>query len=233
MPNGSTAELAARLGRVRHFQGLPVATLQTIVSAGQIRRFAAQEMIFGEGEPCAGMFVLLGGRVRIFRTGLRGHEQIMTFIEPVIMFNEVAVLDGGPNPVSALAETDCLTWVIGCQAFNVLLRDIPEVGLGLLPVLAERNRLLVAQNAEMSAHPVLERTASLLLRLSHDGRQPIYRRQHSIDQMAARIGTVREPLSRSLKALREAGLIAVTRETIAVLRPGDLARQARGCLTEL
>ena len=42
------------------------------------------------------------------------------------MFNEVAVLDGEPNPVMALAVTDCLTWVISCQSFHALLAAFPR-----------------------------------------------------------------------------------------------------------
>ena len=100
-------ELAARLGRVRHFRGLPEEALQAIVSAGRMRRFAAGTMIFQEGEACAGMFVLFTGRVHLCKQGPRGQQHIMAIIEPVIMFNEVAVLDGGPNPVMALAVESC------------------------------------------------------------------------------------------------------------------------------
>jgi len=57
---------------------------------------------------------LLSGRVHLCKLGPNGQQQIMAVIEPVIMFNEITVLDGGPNPTMALAVEDCVTWNIGC-----------------------------------------------------------------------------------------------------------------------
>jgi CRP/FNR family cyclic AMP-dependent transcriptional regulator len=219
-------DLAHSLGRVRHFRGLPAAALQAIVSAGQVKRFSVGEMIFQEGEPCAGMFVLLSGRVHLCKMGQRGQQQIMAIIEPVIMFNEVAVLDGGKNPVMALAVDNCLTWTITCAAFQTLLSVYPQVGLGLLPVLAARNRALLSRFEDMSYRSVLARTAKLLLNLSDDGNRVIIRREHSVDEMSERIGTVREPVSRALRTLCEGGIIACTRATITVCNREALAEQA-------
>jgi len=219
-------DLTARLGRVRHFRDLPQTALRAIVDAGQIRRFSAGSVIFIEGEPCAGMFVLLSGRVHLCKTGQRGQQQIIGIIEPVIMFNEVAMLDGGSNPLMALAMEDCVTWNLSCEAFRALVQTYPVVGLGLLPVLAARNRVLLSRYEDLSNRSVLARTAKLLLDMSGDGRRAIDRREHSIEEMAARIGSVREPVSRALRTLREDGIIACTRTTIIVSQPKELARQA-------
>jgi CRP/FNR family transcriptional regulator len=216
-------DLAARLGRVRHFRDLPEPALQAIVSGGQVRRFAAGSIIFQEGEPCAGMFVLLAGRVHLCKNGPRGQQQIIAIIEPVIMFNEVAVLDGGPNPVMALAVEDCVTWQITCRTFHELLALYPQIGLGLLPILAKRNRLLITRHEDISYRSVLGRTAKLLLDLSDDGQRPIERGRNSVEQMAARIGSVREPVSRALRALRLQRVITVTRATISVTDTTALA----------
>jgi CRP/FNR family transcriptional regulator, dissimilatory nitrate respiration regulator len=216
-------DLVTRLGRVGHFRSLPQTALQAIVEAGQIRRFDAGSTILMEGEPCAGMFVLFAGRVHLCKTSPNGQQQIISIIEPVIMFNEVAVLDGGSNPLTAVAVENCATWCVSCQAFNRLVASYPEVGLGLLPVLALRNRMLIARTEDMSSRSVLARTAKLLLQLSSDGKIPIVRRQHSIDVVAARIGTVREPVSRALRSLRELGIIECTRASIVVKNAEDLA----------
>ncbi|NIP44079.1 MAG: cyclic nucleotide-binding domain-containing protein, partial [Gammaproteobacteria bacterium] len=60
-------------------------------------------IIFREGEDCSGLFVLLKGLVHLYKMGLQGKETIVTSVQPVIMFNEVPIIDGGPNPVTALA----------------------------------------------------------------------------------------------------------------------------------
>ncbi len=219
-------DLAARLGTVRHFHDLPAPVLQAIVSSGRVRRFAQGAMIFAEGGPCSGMFVLLSGRVHLCKFSPRGQRQIISIIEPVIMFNEVAVLDGGPNPVMAVAVEPSVTWSIDCAAFHEFIRLYPQIGLGLLPVLAARNRVLIARNADLAYRPVLARTAKLILDLSQQGRLEISRKQHSVDELSARVGSVREPVSRSLSTLRQEGAITLTRASISVIDVVQLAKCA-------
>lgn len=221
-------ELVARLARVRHFRGLSLSTLHAIVSAGHIRRFPAGSTICVEGEPCAGMFVLLAGKVHLSRSSPQGRTILLAEIEPVIMFNEVALLDGGPNPVTAVAVRDCLTWHMAHEAFAYLLTcrteaAMLEVALGLLRVLAARNRALIARCADLSFSSVLARTAKLLLELSHRGQRVVQRRDYTIADMAARVDTAPAVISRSLSVLKQRGLIACTRTTIRVLDPQALA----------
>ncbi len=219
--------LAARLGNVPHFHGLREEELLSIVSAGTIRRFTAGETIFLEDEPCAGMYVLLTGEVHLCKQGPQGKQNIMAVIRPVIMFNEVAVLDGGPNPATAIAAQEASAWQISHHAFQTLLKRIPQVGLSLLRVLAERNRLIVAQYYDLSFRSVLARTAKLLLELSHNGNQTIHRRDYPIHMLAARIATVPEAVSRSLKEIEKQGAICMTRSTIEVRLPWVLASLAQ------
>lgn len=222
------ADLVNRLSNVRHFRELSVSTLYAIVSAGEVRRFRAGSTLYHEGEPCAGLFVLLSGRVHLCRHSAEGRRMIITEIDPVIMFNEVPVLDGGPNPVTAIAYQDCTTWRVSREAFLDLLRHRTEAGmvdvaLGLLKVLAARNRSLISRCTDLSFHSVLSRTAKLLLQLSAHGQRPIHRREHTIAHLSERIDTVPEVISRSLSVLAADGLVACTRTTITVLDPGALA----------
>jgi len=62
------------------------------------RRFARGQLIFLEGEPCAGLFIVGSGAVKILKLSPQGREQILAQLGPGDTFNEVAVLDGGPNP---------------------------------------------------------------------------------------------------------------------------------------
>jgi CRP-like cAMP-binding protein len=204
------------LRTVKHFRNLSLADLQSIVNAGQVRRFICGETIFGEGEPCSGMFVLIRGRIHLCKLGPQGQVNILSVLEPVIMFNEVAVLDGGTNPVTAIAVEDCLLWQIGHHAFQDLMGKIPQVGLSLLQVLAARNRQMIGRYEDLSFRSVVARTAKLLLDLSDAGRKPIDRRSCSIEEMARRIATVPEAISRSLRDLKNLGAICVSRTEITI-----------------
>jgi len=223
----SLPDLVELLGRVEHFKRFPAADRAEIVNAGKLRAFSAGSVIFHEGEPAAGMFVLFEGHVHLCKTGPQGQQSIVAEIEPVIMFNEVTVLDGGPNLTTAIAVQDCLTWNIAVESFQVLLKRYPIVGLGLLKVLAARTRNLLSQYEDISFRSVLARTAKLLLDLSEQGTCPIDRKKYSNTDMAARISTVPEALSRSLQVFRKAGDITCTRTTITVKQPQTLERFAQ------
>ncbi len=221
------AALAERLGRVRHFQHLAASDCMAIVSAGTIRTFPAGSLIFREGEPCAGMWVLFSGHVHLNKLGPNGRQSLVTSIDPVIMFNEVTVIDGGVNLTTAVAVQDCTMWQIDHEHFQGLLHRYPEVGLGLLRVLATRTRLLMSHYEDLSFRSVLARTAKMLLDLSSYGKQPIDRSEHPNSELAARISTVPEALSRSLQVFKKTGDIASSRTTIMVCAPSTLAELAK------
>ena len=219
--------LAESLQSVHHFKHLNPVDLITIVSAGQIRHFQADEVIFHEDQPCAGMHVLIIGEVHLKKTGPHGQTGILAIIKPVIMFNEVTVLDGGTNPVSAYAARDCTIWQISYASFQSLLLRYPQVGLGLLKVLAVRNRQMIAQYVDVSFRPVLARVAKLLLDLSDNGKKKIQRNEHSIVKMAECVASVPEVISRSLNTLATKELIDSNRNEILVIAPIELSRLAQ------
>jgi len=218
--------LSDRLGSVSHFRKLPEADLKAIVNAGKMVRYPAGSTIFAEGEPSAGLYVLFEGQVNLSKLGLQGQECIMAVIRPVIMFNEVAVLDGGPNPVTAIAVQDSVLWRVPHDRFGLLMQRYPEVGTGLLRVLAARNRLLIAHYEDLLCRPIRARTAKVLLDLSTYAQRPISRRKHSNQELASRVATSPEAFSRSLKDLRESGVIECTRSHITVVSPERLAKLA-------
>jgi len=178
------------------------------------------------------MFVLLRGHVHICKLGLKGQQSIIADIDPVIMFNEVALLDGGPNPYTAIATQNSLAWQISYEAYQKLLHRYAqdqyiEVSLGLLGIMASRYRQLLENYADLSFLTVPNRVAKLIYELSAQGRVPINRHENSINEMAAHIASVPEAISRSLNILKCQGIITTSRTTITVLEPLELARLAK------
>ena len=222
-----TSLLIKRMGRLPHFRKLSETDLEAIIRAGQTRRAAAGTTLFREEEPCAGLFVLLNGRVHLHKISPEGRDNIMAVVEPVGMFNEVPVLDGGVNPATAIVSQDATLWHIGCEAFHELLEQYPQIALGLLPILAARNRWLVSKYEDLSFRGVRARTAKLLLELSENGRSPINRQEHNVATLAAHICTVPEAVSRALASFREQGHIRSSRSQIVVLQPEELAQLAQ------
>ena len=159
-------DLIDRMSRLEHFSKLSQADLAAIIDIGRVRKVDEGEWIFGEGEPCAGLYVLLSGQVHLHKVGPEGQEHIMVVLKPVTMFNEVAVLDGGVNPATAIAARESVVWRADREEFLGLIDQYPAVGIGMLPILARRNRELVTKFEDLSFRTVRARTAKLLLELS-------------------------------------------------------------------
>jgi CRP-like cAMP-binding protein len=177
------------------------------------------------------MFVLLKGHVHICKLGLQGQQSIIADIDPVIMFNEVALLDGGSNPYTAIAAQNSFAWQISLESYQKLLKryaqdQYMEVALGLLGIMANRYRQLLDSYADLSFLTVPNRVAKLIYELSDQGKISIYRRENSINEMAAHIACAPEAISRSLNILKCQGIIDTTRTTITVLGPEELAKLA-------
>jgi len=224
--------LAERLGNVSHFMMLPLKDRLSIVLSGQMRRFSSGTIIFTEKEPSSGMFVLLKGQVHICKLGPQGQENIIAIIDPVIMFNEVSLLDGKANPYTAIASKNCLVWHITYEAYLRLLEKYAQerytqVALGLLHIMAGRYRHLLENYSDLSFLTVPVRVAKLLYELSDQGQKSIQRQEISISEMAARVATVPEAISRSLNLLKCQGIIESTRTRITVIKSEELARLAQ------
>lgn len=218
--------LVERLMTVPHFKGVPEPVLKDIVFAGQILRFPTASVLYREEEPAAGLYVLFKGQVNLCKIGLRGQVSIISIIKPVIMFNEVTAIDGGPNPVTAIAAKDCTTWQVSFERFQTLMHRYPVVGTGLLRMLAERNRVMLQLYEDLVNRPVLARVAKLLFDLSQNGQSPINRTIYSNHLIAALVATVPEAVSRSIKTLKIQGCIDSNRTEIKILQPEELVKCA-------
>lgn len=216
--------LINRMRRVEHFKRLSTQDIVTIVRSGEFMRVPAGTMLFQEDTPCYGLCVLLRGEVHLYKLGEEGQENIIAVIQPVIMFNEVAAIDCQTNPVTAIAHKKSLVWRVDCKSFHEGLERFPKLGLGLLPVLARRNRKLIQKYSDLSFRPVRERLAIFLLKKSERGTVTIRREENSIQQLAAHIAASPVVVSRILGELRDSGFVESNRREIVVLHPELLAR---------
>lgn len=207
------------LGGVPYFKNLSPADLLRIINSGQLKRFQQDKFIYYKGAPSAGMFVLFSGKVHLCNYNCDGQSQIFSTIEPVTMFNEVTAIDGGPNPATAIAVRNCLTWNIEYQAFEDLVKKYPDpvIGLAMLRVLAGRTRQLIDLCGDLSFSPVLSRCAKLILELSNNGTRKIDRQEFPLTDLASLIATAPESVSRSLSWLVKQSMIRTDRYYITVV----------------
>ena len=221
------ADLAGQMKNVEHFKKLSPIDLLSIVSSGQVRDFKADSILFNEGDHCTGMYVLLKGKIDLLKTGPEGQISIITSLTPVIMFNEVPVLDGGDNPTTALAIEDVKVWFIPCERFSKLVLRYPELATGLLTVMARRNRIMISNYSDLSFRTVPARVAKHLVDLSEYGSKSIDRSTNTNRDIAAKIVTTPEAISRTLKTFGLQKYIEINRLSIKVLDPDSLCQLAQ------
>ncbi len=206
------------LRSISYFSGLDEATLKALARVAVRRRYDAGQMIFVEGEPCAGLFIVEGGRVKIFKLSPGGREQILHIFGVGEGFNDVAVLDGRPNPASVMALEPTSVLVIDRPSMVYLLERYPALSRAVIENLASRARHLVSLVEDLSLRTVVGRLARLLVEQATEEvnleRVP---RGLTHAQMAARLGTVREVITRSLRKLEDEEIIKTERHRIIIL----------------
>ncbi len=209
---------------VPYFAHLDETALKAVAQGAISRQYGAGEIIFLEGDPCAGLCIVEKGRVKLYKVSPEGREQVVKWLGPGEFFNEVAVLDGGPNPVSAMAVLKSTLRVIGRDTMLDLLTRHPAIAVGVIEHLAARARHLLSLVEDLSLRSVSSRVAKLLV--SEAAASDRARRQLTQQQMAAQLGTVREMVSRALHSFEEERLIRFDRHRIVILDREGLERKA-------
>lgn len=218
----STSTLVKQLGSVDHFRELAPSEVDAIVRSGKVSFFNQGKVIFSEEEFGVGLCVLISGRIQLCVLSPQGQISILAIFEPVIMFNEVAALDGGSCPATAIALEDTVIWQLPSSQVENLFTQYPKIGLAISRVLARRNRALIRQYQDLSFRSVLGRSAGLLLKLSNSGKNRIDRRKYPNHQLASMIATIPEGFSRCLRVFRSNQAIHTTNKFIEILNPPHL-----------
>ena len=204
------------LRAVPYFQALDDDALEAVAREVVPRNYPAGALIFMEGDPGAGLHLVAHGSCKVYRLSMGGREQVLATLGPGDSCNEVPAVDGGPNPASLAAIEDSTLWVISQQTLSHLRDQNSVLNDVIIDSLAARCRQLVERVYNLSFLSVTGRLAAFLLQQSNEHSE-LSRRQWTHDEIAAHLGTVREMVSRALRELQEAELIAIERHRIEIL----------------
>src|SRR5207249_3198542 len=108
------------LSKVPLFSGLAAAEMDFLAPRLVPRKFSAGQMVFNEGDPCSGLYVVASGQVRIFKTSASGREQVLSIDGPGSSIAELPVFDGGNYPASVAAIDDAKLLFVSKQDFQAL-----------------------------------------------------------------------------------------------------------------
>lgn len=199
-----------------YFEDLDLKALEGLGAGTQLLRFERGEVMLWENEPCRGLFIIKRGCVKLFKTSVRGRELIIKVFEEGATFNEVPVFDHGVNPINVAALEESDVWVIDAETIHNNLKRHPDMARAVIKNLANNLRMLVEKVEELSFFQVTNRLARLINQLPENQLSGESSVRITQDQLAARLGTVREVVARSLRELERSGAIQVERRTIVI-----------------
>src|ERR1041385_8723738 len=183
-------------------------------------------MLFWEGDPCAGIFLIVQGRVKIFKTSPAGREMMLAMEAAPTTVAELPLFDGGPYPASVRAVEAVQSYFINKSDFQQVCRQYPDVALKVLAVVGKRLRHLVGVVESMTFGSVTQRLARLLLDASKGAGADAFDLPVTHQELASRLGTVREVVSRNLARFRGDGLIRMQGHQIQILNRARLEQEA-------
>lgn len=209
------------------FQGLETEQLQALANIAQLLTYQKGELIFSQGEPGIGFFIVQTGRVKVFQVSPEGKEQIFKFFGSGEHFAEVPAFDGGCFPASAAAIEDSQLLLFKRTVFLNLLQTQPKIAINMLAIFARHLRQFSRLINDLSLKEVPARLATYLLNLS-ENTNPINLLELGMTktQLAAVLGTIPETLSRAFAKLSQEGLITIEGSSIQVLNRDGLKQRA-------
>ena len=204
------------LSSVPLFAEMDKELLKKLAHSAATKRYAVDEMVILQGDPCDGVYIVQEGWLKEIITSSSGREQTIRLLRAGDVFNEIGLLAKCRNPVTVLSLEDSILWVIERETMLRLMEEHPLLCRVITRTLAERVIQLMKLIEDLSLRTVKSRMARLLLENAVEG--VISRRRWMTQtEMAARLGTVLDVVNRTVNSMENDGLIRVERQKILLL----------------
>lgn len=221
------------LRRCPLFAGLKEEDLKRIRAIASLRQLEKKGVLFSDGEEAKGFYVILSGRVKLFKVSPEGKEQILHIVSAPDAFAEAALFLEGTYPAFAEAMTDCQLLYFPKRDFVQLIEKNPQLSINMIVTLSQYLRRFASLVEELSLKEVSSRIAKyiidLSMRSSKEGKNP---KEVELDlsktQLALKLGTISETLSRTLAKMKAKRIIDVKKNKIIILNREALEELASG-----
>jgi CRP/FNR family transcriptional regulator len=233
MARAAADPVLAALRRVDYFRSVPAAELARLAGRCRQRALKRGEHAFETGEACRGLLVVSEGAVEMRQVSSRGREQVLHAEGAGATLGEAPLFDGQGYIASAVAVVPTRLVFVPKEALFDLCRRHPSVALSILEAMAKRVRRFAGLVEDLAFRQVTERLARYLEGIAATSGVPVVPGTVvdlalTQEQLAGRLATVRELISRALSQLERAGAIKRDRSGIVIRDPGRLAEAARG-----
>jgi CRP-like cAMP-binding protein len=215
------ADKITYLKRTALFGELTEPELRALAERAIERHLARDEVLFITGEEAKGLFVIAAGALRAVRDGIDGREQVIHVERAGATIAELPVFDDRPYPSTVIAEEETVVLFLDKREVRKLCVEYPQIALSALKLLSGRLRKCAELVETLSLKDVDQRVARWLAMEAKSfgtpSQQGIEIQLHlTHQQIASRIGSVREVVSRALARLQHNGLIKIKGRLIII-----------------
>ena len=215
------------------FAGLKEEDLKRIRGIALFKQVGKKEVLFSDGEEAKGFYVILSGKVKLYKISPEGKEQILHVVSAPDAFAEAALFLEGSYPAFAESLNDCRLLFFPKRVFIQFIERNPQLSINMIVSLSDFLRKFTSLIEELSLKEVSSRVAKYLidlsLKLAKDGKHPteVYL-DLSKTQLASKLGTISETFSRTLSKMKAKGVIDVRKNKILILKQELLEEMASG-----
>ena len=222
-------KIRQHLSQVDLFKGLTVEQLEAIARIVSAKEYKKGQLVFSEGDDGLGFYLVIRGRVKIYKLSPEGKEQIMHIFGPGQPFTEVPVFEGSRYPASAEAMENSKLFFLPKKDFIALIQENPFLAMNMLASLSQRLKQFSNLIESLSLKEVPGRLASYLLYLSDkNGSIDEFMLDIAKSQLASLLGTIPETLSRIFSKMGSRQLVKIDGPRITIINREGLEDLAEG-----
>lgn len=194
--------------------------LRAMAVRGNVRQFAAHTVLFSEGDASDSIYIVLAGRVKVYGADAEGREVIYNSLGPGESFGELA-LDGGARSASVMTLEACKLIVVQGRDARAFMAEYPDFAWHLVRKLSALLRHSTRSVKSLALQDVYGRLADTLRALARDdddGGRPVINPKPTQQELAERVGSSREMVSRILTTLVKGGYVESTARQLVLLK---------------
>jgi len=235
MKSVNNTRLLEELRKADLFSRLEPGDLAALLPIARTREVGEGETLFAAGDPAGAFYVLLEGRIKLYKVSADGKEYILRVVRSGQTFAEAAAFSGPTYPVFAETISRCRVVYFDARDFRDLIQRTPQLALNMIGTMAALLQSLTRKIEDLSLREVAARLSRYLLAQAKEEHGEAtdgvsFQLETTKTAVAARLGTISETLSRTFKKFQQQGLVVVERDRITLLNCRQLEQVADGDL---
>ena len=194
--------------------------------------YPKDSVIVNVNDPADALYIVSDGEVKVSLWSDSGREIILSTLGPGHFFGEMALVDGEPRSANVTCTSDALILRLGRREFLQVLRSYPSLAINVMTEMCVRLRRADESIGNLALLDVYGRVARFLMELSEEegdetAEGTLIRKMPTQQNIASRIGTSRETVSRALSEFQRRGFIEQRGKSMLVREELDVKAVSR------